>query len=263
MRKVKAFQICLPGMIEKFFLRCLKRPKSHGKRHDRKNRLTLPQRETLFCCYYNPRRFCMKVLNLKKLNRGNYLAKKDECLTLPLPALKYLCVDGIGDPNGSDFSEAVQALYGVAYSIKFAYKKKKGGACEYPVMPLEGLWDAKDFSVYEKNIRQDWKWTLLILQPDFVKAKDLSDAKKVLKSKRENPVIDKVELRKIREGLSCQTLHVGPYKNEMETVAFLHKQIEAKGLVFNGLHHEIYLSDPRRCAPEKMRTIIRYPVKNK
>lgn len=177
-----------------------------------------------------------------------------------VPALQYVMVDGRGDPNTSeDFQKAVGALYPVAYSVKFVAKDKGN---DYGVMPLEGLWWSDPPEAFAETPKADWFWTVMILQPDFVTRAmiDHALAAAVEKGKVDPETAKKVRLETLEEGTSGQVLHIGPYADEPPTITTLHEFVESEGFRLRGKHHEIYMSDPRRVAPEKMKTIIRHPV---
>jgi hypothetical protein len=176
-----------------------------------------------------------------------------------VPPLRFLCLDGHGDPNTSPaYSAAVQALYSVSYAAKFAVKKAGGPG--FKVSPLEGLWWAEDLSTFLTGDKSEWDWTMMIRQPDAV-TNDLSArlAEEVA-DKKSMPAARQLRLISFDEGDAAQVLHVGPYAVEAPTIARLHQFIREQGFTFDGhrhKHHEIYLGDPRRSAPEKLRTIIR------
>ncbi len=200
----------------------------------------------------------MKTIDLKKTLKPFYSASAAKPALVDVPPLNVLMVDGRGDPNSPAFQEAVGSLYSVAYTLKFSFKKEKG--VDYPVMALEGLWDADDPSVFMKNERNEWKWTILIVLPDAVTQKDVAAAVDAVKKKAKFPRFPDVRFEKFAEGRAAQIMHVGPYAAEAATVERLHGFIEEQGYRLRGRHHEIYLGDPRRSAPEKLRTIIRHPV---
>ncbi|NUT35766.1 MAG: hypothetical protein HOV79_22150 [Hamadaea sp.] len=172
-----------------------------------------------------------------------------------VPERPYLMVEGHGDPDGDVYKRAVEGLYAVAYAIRFA-RKAQGHV--YSVMPLEGLWYAEDRSVFAGGDRARWQWTMMIRQPDEATADVVAAALDTARAKGRN--VEGVGLRTLHEGTSGQILHVGPYATEPETIGRLLAHLHANGYALAGEHHEIYLSDPRRSAPEKLRTIIRYPV---
>ena len=198
-------------------------------------------------------------VDLKK-SLDAYAAKRGVFRTLNVPALRYLAVDGHGDPNTSPtFAEAVEALFPVAYKAKFASKRELGR--DYVVMPLEGLWSAPDPAAFTtRRDKSAWDWTLLILTPDWVDDAMVALAIEGAGAKNPPARLADVRLEVLAEGTSVQTLHVGSFDDEGPVLARMHAQIEADGLAFAGRHHEIYLSDFRRVAPDKLRTILRQPV---
>ena len=200
----------------------------------------------------------MKTIDLKKTLKPYYTASAAKPSIIDVPPMNCLMVDGMGDPNGQAFQEAVGTHYGVAYTLKFTFKKDK--AIDYPVMALEGLWCADDPADFLNGKRENWKWTLLIALPDIVTKKDVAQAIETVKKKAKFPRFPEVRFEKFHEGLTAQIMHVGPYATEGPTIERLHRFVEEQGYKLCGKHHEIYLSDPRRSAPEKLRTIIRHPV---
>ncbi|MBI5310907.1 MAG: GyrI-like domain-containing protein [Actinobacteria bacterium] len=168
-------------------------------------------------------------------------------------------VDGKGDPNTSvEYEAAVAALYAVSYTLKFSTKRSPSGV-DYKVMPLEGLWWSHDLSDFTTGNKSDWEWTMMIMQPDFVTPEDFEQARDAATAKKDLPAAPKLRLEKFREGSAAQVMYVGPYSDEGPTIKALHEFIEESGYVLDGKHHEIYLGDPRRTAPEKLKTIIRQP----
>jgi len=200
----------------------------------------------------------MKTIDLKKTLKPFYTASATKPAIVEVPAMNALMVDGMGDPNSPAFQEAVGSLYSVAYTLKFAFKK--GKAIDYPVMALEGLWCADDPSVFTSGKRDEWKWTLFIVLPDVVTKKDVAGTIAAVKKKAKFPRFPEVRFEKFAEGKAAQILHIGPYAAEGPTVERLHAFITEKGYRLRGAHHEIYLGDPRRAAPEKLKTILRHPV---
>ena len=177
-----------------------------------------------------------------------------------VPELPFLVVDGEGDPNTAPgYAEAVQALYTVAYTLRFALKRRPDGV-DAPVMPLEGLWWADDLSVFRGGDRSAWLWTMAIRQPDQVGADDVAAAVEQARRKKGATGLDRVRWERFAEGRAAQVLHVGPYSAEGPTIERLHRFIAGSGCALSGRHHEIYLGDPRRAAPERLRTILRQPV---
>jgi len=178
-----------------------------------------------------------------------------------VPAFAYIMVDGSGDPNTSaGFRDAIGALYGAAYTLKFMLKKHSG--IDFRVMPLSGRFHTDQPLELLPGNKNEWKWTLmiplpsLVRQADFVKAVAEAGAKK-----HASPALPLLRREILKEGLCAQILHKGPYADEKPTIEKLHAFIREEGLTFAGSHHEIYLSDPNRSAPEKMKTIVRQPVK--
>jgi hypothetical protein len=174
---------------------------------------------------------------------------------------KYLSIDGGGAPGGEEFADKVGALYGAAYTIKMT--RKFSGQQDYVVCKLEALWSFAEGKDFESTPREDWKWKLMIRTPGIVKPEELERAVAVLIEKGKSPSVREVKLEDISEGQCVQMLHVGPYDKEGETVEIMETFAEEEGLEFHGSHHEIYLSDPRRVAPERLKTILRRPVRKK
>jgi hypothetical protein len=205
----------------------------------------------------------MAKLDLKKQFKQLYTASAKAAAMVDVPEMSWLMVDGKGDPNtAAMFQEAVQALYGVAYTLKFMLKKAKP-ARDYGVMPLEWLWWMDDMRVFSAEKKDQWKWTLLIMQPDFITKQLFEQARKELAAKKDLPILSKLRFERWREGLAAQILHVGPYAEEGPTVQKLHQFAKEQGYQLHGKHHEVYLGDPRRSAPEKLKTILRQPVEKK
>jgi hypothetical protein len=200
----------------------------------------------------------MRTIDLKKTLKPFYAASATKPAIIDVPPMNALMVDGAGDPNSPAFQEAIGSLYSVAYTLKFSFKKDK--AIDYPVMALEGLWCADDPAVFMSDKRDEWKWTLFIVLPDVVTKKDVAAAVAAVKKKAKFPRFPEVRFERFTEGRSAQIMHVGPYAVERPTIERLHRFAEAEGYRLSGRHHEIYLGDPRRAAPEKLRTIIRHPI---
>ena len=200
----------------------------------------------------------MKTIDLKKTLKPYYTASAATPSIIDVPPMNGLMVDGTGDPNGPAFQEAVGSLYSVAYTLKFSFKKDK--AVDYPVMALEGLWCADDVADFLNGKRDNWKWTIFITLPDVVTKKDVGEAVAAVKKKAKFPGLPEVRFEKFAEGRAAQVMHVGPYAAEGPTIERLHRFVEEQGYKLRGRHHEIYIGDPRRSAPEKLRTIIRHPV---
>jgi hypothetical protein len=175
-----------------------------------------------------------------------------------VPQLRFLCLDGHGDPNSPGFASAVRALYAVSYGAKLAIKKSSEPS--YRMSPLEGLFWSEDPAAFTTAATADWSWRLLIRQPDQVDTMLVRRVVEDVGRKRREPAVRDVRLVAWEEGPAAQVLHLGPYDAEAPTIARLHDYLAQLGLNFDGRrhkHHEIYLGDPRRAAPEKLRTIIR------
>ena len=200
----------------------------------------------------------MRKVDLRKDLRHLYGASAKNIAVVDVPSMNFLMVDGVGDPNtSSEYQKAVEALFSVSYSLKFAFKKSFG--VDYRVMPLEGLWWADDMTAFLADDRANWKWTMMIMQPDFIRREDVDDAIATAARKRPNPMLAALRFESFAEGRAAQMLYVGPYAAEGPAIAQLHAFIEEQGGKLAGKHHEIYLSDPRRVPVEKLKTIIRQP----
>ena len=174
------------------------------------------------------------------------------------PPVACLAVDGIGEPGGEAYAAAVGTLFAVSYGLRFAVKA--AGGEPWTVMPLEGLWWADDMADFLTGDRARWRWTMLIAQPPVVTEALVADAVAAAARKGKAPAADRLRFAVLDEGDAAQVMHHGPYSAEGPTVAALHAWIADAGLALAGKHHEVYLSDPNRVAPERMRTIIRQPV---
>jgi hypothetical protein len=201
----------------------------------------------------------VQKIDLKKKLKHLYQPSAKEVVQVEVPPFRFLMIDGEGDPNTSpQYAHAVEALFSVSYTAKF--KVKKGPrATDYAVMPLEGLWWADDMSAFAANDRSRWKWTMMIMQPDFVELAVLQDAIDEVKKKKNLPAIDKLRVETFAEGLCAQVLHIGPFSEEGPTIQKVHAFIDA-GSSLAGKHHEIYLTDVRRADPARWKTIIRQPM---
>ncbi|MGR0319727.1 GyrI-like domain-containing protein [Agromyces sp. ZXT2-3] len=200
--------------------------------------------------------------DVKRAHREFYAPAARDWVLVDVPPMQYLAVDGRGDPNTAPaYAEAVEALYGVAYTVKFASRRSSGR--DFAVAPLEGLWWADDPAAFVAGDRDAWNWTMLISQPDWIDEAVVAAAVDAVRAKgRGSPSLDALRLTTVTEGPSAQVLHVGSYADEAPTLARLHDEwMPARGLTFNGPHHEVYLGDPRRTAPEKLKTVLRQPVR--
>jgi hypothetical protein len=181
-------------------------------------------------------------------------------LVLDVPPARYLMVDGQGDPNVEPgYGEAVEALYVASYTLKFMSKGELGR--DYVVPPLEGLWWADDYADFVARRKDRWSWTMMTLVPDFVPDACAEAALALARRTKDKPGLSRLRCAALAEGRCVQTLHLGPYDDEGPILRTLHGEyLPANGLRETGLHHEIYLSDPRRTAAAKLRTILRQPV---
>lgn len=206
----------------------------------------------------------MEKIDFKKELIHLYHPTAKEFTVIEVPAMQFLMVDGHGDPNvAQEYQDALEALYAVAYKIKFASKQQL--ARDYTVPPLEGLWWASSMDAFtQARDKSQWDWTMMIMQPDWVTPEMFQIARTAVSQQKELAALPKLRLETYTEGLSVQILHIGSYDAETPTLHKLHTEfMPAHGYAFNGKHHEIYLSDPRRVAPEKLKTVLRQPVVKK
>jgi hypothetical protein len=190
--------------------------------------------------------------------RHLYQPKADVVVEVDVPTLKFLMVDGAGDPAAQDYANAVEDLFALSYTLKFMVKKS--AAVDYGVMPLEGLWWADDMSRFSVDDKSSWKWTLMIMQPELVTRPRVEDAIAEVLRKKRLAALEKIRFEAMTEGKCAQILHIGPFSAEGPTVEKVHRYIEERS-VLRGTHHEIYLSDIRRGNPAKWKTVIRQPMK--
>ena len=199
----------------------------------------------------------MNKMDLKKELKPLYTASAEEAKMVSTWPLKYLMVNGFGDPDTNpEFQGAIEALYTASYTLKFMLKKAPG--LDWVVPPLEGLWWML-LGDFDLERRYDWRWTLMLSQPTEVTRELLEQTVAAARMKKSLPALEKLRLETYDEGRAAQILHVGPYGAEAATIMRLHAFIQAKGLHLCGKHHEIYLSDPRRTTPGKLKTILRQP----
>ncbi|UCE14202.1 MAG: GyrI-like domain-containing protein [Candidatus Heimdallarchaeota archaeon] len=205
----------------------------------------------------------MSKIDLKKELKNYYSGvSAKEFSIVDVPPLNFLMIDGQGYPGTSqEYQDAMMTLYPLSYTLKFMMKKK---GKDYVVMPLEGLWWAKDMMVFTEAFmerKDEWLWTSMIMQPEFITQEMVDKAIEEVKKKKDPAALSKVRFEVYNEGLSVQILYFGSYADEGPTIERLHTFIHDQGYELRGKHHEIYLSDPRRTKPEKLKTIIRQPVK--
>ena len=211
----------------------------------------------------------MKILDLKKQFKYLYQPSAKKIETVQIPNLQFAMIDGAiekgSEPGKSPlFAEATAALYGLSYTLKFMLKKRKTNAIDYPVMALEGLWWVGD-GMFDITVKDNWFYTLMIMQPDVITKEVFEEAREQVRRKKgDSEMLSKARLVYFEEGLCVQVMHIGPYATEPKTIERMKEFMQEHGLKDNvgpnGKHHEIYLSDPRKAAPDKMKTVLRHPV---
>lgn len=201
----------------------------------------------------------MEKIDFKKAMKPYWAPPVGRFVVVDIPELAFAMIDGAGDPNTSpDYAHAVTWLFTLSYTIKFM---SKTDGCDYGVAPLEGLWWSADMDDFVAGRKERWSWTMMIMQPDWIDAPQFAEAVRKAEVKL-GPPPPSLRRERFAEGLSVQTMHVGPYSAEGPTIDRLHREfLPANGMVENGHHHELYVGDPRRSAPEKLKTIIRQPVR--
>lgn len=202
----------------------------------------------------------MDKIDFRKTLKRCYDAPAGRFEVVDLPPMRFFMVDGEGDPNHAPaYARAVEALYTASYALKFASKKALGR--DYVVPPLEGLWWARDYESFLTREKHKWSWTMMIMIPDFVGMDMTDEAIRVAVAKRGPEAAGKLRTGDLEEGRVVQTMHIGSYDDEGPVLKRLHEEfLPAQGLVEAGLHHEIYLGDPRKTPPERLKTILRQPV---
>lgn len=206
----------------------------------------------------------MTKLDLKKALRDFYLPSSKAPAIVEVPRMRFLMIDGAIEPgtepgNSPGFVASMGAIYGAAYTIKFASKRRTRDPVDYPVMALEGLWWVDD-GEFDLRRKDNWRYTLMIMQPEHVDDRMLAAAVERLRAKRPTPEVDALRLEDFEEGLCVQIMHIGPYAEEPETIDRMRELAESKGYRFCNKHHEIYVGDPRRSAPAKLKTVLRHAV---
>jgi hypothetical protein len=211
----------------------------------------------------------MKTLDLKKQFKHLYQPSAKRVEIVQVPPLHFVMIDGAiekgSEPGKSpSFAEATQALYGISYTLKFMLKKRKTNAIDYPVMPLEGLWWVKD-GTFDITVKDNWFYTLMIMQPGVITQDVFAEGlEQVRRKKGDSEMLSNVRLEQFEEGLSVQTMHIGPYASEPATVERMRILAQENGyrdcVGHGGKHHEIYLGDPRKSDPAKLKTVLRHPV---
>jgi len=202
----------------------------------------------------------IEKIDYKKQLKHLYGPSARKVEIVDVPQMNFFMVDGEGDPNTSkSFSDAIEALYPLAYTLKFMVKKGEMGV-DYGVLPLEALWWADDMSAFSTGNKDAWKWTLMLMQPEFITMKMVEEAMEEVQRKKKPVSLPFVRFEAFREGKAAQIMHIGPFSEEGPTIEKVHSSIESNGSRRVGKHHEIYLSDIRRAAPAKWKTIVRQPM---
>jgi hypothetical protein len=211
----------------------------------------------------------MKTLDLKKDLKAFYQPSAKKVEFIQVPCFHFLMIDGAIEPgmepgNSPLFEENMQALYSAAYTLKFTLKKREVDPVDYPVMALEGLWDARD-GKFDINVKDNWDYTLMILVPEIITPSLFEEALAQMRSKKGDlPSYARLRLGSFEEGSCVQTMHIGPYATELETLERMQEFMAESGyhdlVGSGGKHHEIYMGDPRRAAPEKLKTVLRHPI---
>ena len=204
----------------------------------------------------------MTKIDYKKEWKHLYNPPKTNFTVIDVPNMQFLMVDGHGDPNtAQEYQDAIEVLYGVAYKMKFISKETLER--DYVVPPLEGLWWAEDMAAFNTaHDKSQWDWTMMIMTPEWITAEMFVDAIEQVREAKNPVALDKVRLEHYHEGLSVQIMHIGSFDDEGPVLAEMHSEfIPGNGYIENGKHHEIYLSDFRKVSPEKLKTVLRQPVR--
>jgi hypothetical protein len=202
----------------------------------------------------------MEKIDYKKELKHLYRSSAKKVEVVEVPKMNFLMIDGEGDPNTSQsFQDAIEVLYPLSYTLKFFIKRSKIGI-DYGVLPLEGLWWAQDMTAFSELRKEEWLWTMMIMQPELVKKEMVVKAIEEVRKKKDPVALPLVRFESFSEGEAAQIMHIGPFSEEGPTVEKVHTFIGNSGRQRSGKHHEIYLSDIRRAAPEKLKTIIRQPM---
>ncbi len=202
----------------------------------------------------------MNKADIKKELKALYQPPAGKIVQVDVPPMNFIMIDGAGDPNTSpQFADAVAALFSLSYALKFTVKKGPQ-AVDYGVMPLEGLWWADDMAAFTAGDKSRWQWTMMIMQPRFVDAEMFAAALAEVAKKKKPAALPRVRFEQFIEGPAAQTMHIGPFSEEGPAIRRVHEFIAGLGRRLSGKHHEIYLSDIRKAAPEKWKTVIRQPM---
>lgn len=203
----------------------------------------------------------MIKFDYKKDFKQMYFPPQEQFTVVDVPEMNFLMIDGAGDPNNNpQYQEVVNALYSLAYTLKFALKPQ---GIEYVVPPLEGLWWAENMADFSLQHKENWLWTMMIMQPAPVSPDLFARARQETQRKKGLAALQHARLVPYAEGLAVQITYLGAYADEGPTIARLHTFLHEQGYTFNGKHHEIYLGDPRRTPAEKLKTVIRQPVRHR
>jgi hypothetical protein len=207
----------------------------------------------------------LKTLELRKKLKRYYQPSARTVEAVDVPRFKFILLDGAikagATPETSrDFQASIGAMYGFAYTLKFTSKLRKTNPIDYPVMPLEGLWWTEG-DVFDFDRKRRWNYRLMIYVPDHIDARMFREARRQLEEKRPNPALARCRLALFEEGPSIQVMHVGPYAEEPKTIQRMREFAEEHGLELRGKHHEIYLGDPRRADPKRLKTVLRHPIR--
>ena len=206
----------------------------------------------------------MITLDLKKELKPLYFPSAKAVQVVSVPCFQFLMIDGEieeghGPGDSPRFDEDIQAMYGAAYTLKFASKLRKENPVDYPVMALEGLWWTES-GAYDITKPEGWIYRLMIMQPGHINTEMLSAALVQLRKKKPGPALERLRLEEFEEGRCIQIMHIGPYSEEMRTIQVMDEYAASHGLRMHGKHHEIYVGDPRKAKPENMKTVLRHPV---
>ncbi len=207
----------------------------------------------------------MKTLDLRKDLKYLYAPSAKKVEVVDVPNMRFVMIDGAIEPGQGPgtsplFQENLQALYGMAYTLKFMLKQRKVEPVNFPVMALEGLWFVED-GHFDINVQDNWSYTVMIMQPDLVSKIEFEEGLAQLRQKKgDQPAFSRLRLESFREGLCIQIMHIGPYADEPATVAHMESFSKENGYTFSHKHHEIYLGNPLRAQPSKLKTILRHPV---
>ena len=206
----------------------------------------------------------MEKLDLRTQFKHLYNPSAKKVVLVDVPPLQFAMIDGFipadqGVGESPDFEEALGALYGISYTLKFMFKKRGENPIDYPVMALEALWQTES-GIFNPDVRENWQYTAMIMQPDIITLEVFEEGRAQLLKKHPGPGPQRLRLETFHEGRAIQVMHLGPYATEPVTIARMDEFAQANGLTLHGRHHEIYLGDPRRAAPEKLKTVLRHPV---